>query len=130
MLLFRTFLLAECFITLCLQSAAQQQIIINNDADLASALDSIIPTFYLEDSNKVADLYFIIKVDSLGEIHSAHIWKYENMAIKKRIALCRDIEDKFKAVYIYNRYQEMREKYVYATFPVRINRTDNNILNE
>lgn len=71
-----------CMLLSCLTVFSQELIICNNEDELYSAIDSIIKKEYYKDSiGDSVKIYFQLKIDSVGEIHSCHVLRADNIDI-------------------------------------------------
>ncbi len=90
------------------------------------ALDSLIHKEFYENPNKDLKIVFTLKIDSIGEVHSAHIRKSSNLRIKKTFTICYEIESNFNLKFLYDRYKNRIEfagkKYVMCNYPYSSNR--------
>ncbi len=74
---------------------------------------------FLIDSTEEFKVVFTFKIDSLGEVHSAHIRWSKNLKQKKYYTICSKIESNFNLLFIYEKYKKEfeGEKYVYCRYP-------------
>ncbi len=64
---------------------------ISNATELYMVVDSIIPPAYYEDLKAPIKVHFVFKVDSLGEVHSAHIVRSTNLKERHYFSICNEI---------------------------------------
>jgi len=109
-------LIFESFI-LCFAQAQGNQIF--NEQELKQGIEKLIDPRSVIDSTKLIRLIFDFKIDSLGEVHSAHITWSENYQYAGHFSICSKIEMSFNLKFFYERYKgKFRgSKYVYIRFP-------------
>lgn len=78
---------------------------VRSTSELTKVLDTLISKKLYKDLNRELKLFFVLKVDSMGEIHSAHISRSENLVVSPlylSFGLCIDIENRIKAKFLYD----------------------------
>jgi len=86
-------------------------------------MDSILKTIILDDhyieKNKELKVVFSLKVDSLGEIHSAHIRWSINLSKDAYYDICTKIENTINAKFLYMECENqfILQKYVTCNYP-------------
>lgn len=92
---------------------------IRDENHLREKLEKLIVEEYYIDTTSDLKTIFELKVDSLGEVHSAHIRWSQNLKISAYYPICREIESTFNLMFLYNRYKKefLGGKYVYASVP-------------
>jgi hypothetical protein len=92
---------------------------ITNDDSLKKELGILLNESNKIDSNEVLKVIFVMKVDSVGEVHSAHIRWAKNFNWISYYDLSRTIESKFRLPYFYKKYknQFLGDKYVHVRVP-------------
>ncbi len=97
--------IALLYILLLPLTAFSQKLRVCNDADeLHSAIDSIIKKeFYKDSIGDSVKIYFHIKIDSVGEIHSCHILRTPNLNIDEQYfnRICLSIENEIRVPFLY-----------------------------
>ncbi len=83
------------------------------------ALDSLIEIKFYEDSCKDIRVSLALKIDSIGEVHSAHILQSENLSHEYYNTICIQIELYFNLKFLYDRFRGRRlfKRYVWVTYP-------------
>ena len=116
-----SFILVLSSYTLYCQTDFSSYIInIPNDVSLKEELNKIIKKdYYIDPNDDYFKIAFSLKVDSLGEVHSAHIRWSRNLKQTKYYTICYEIESHFNLLYIYDRFKKdfIGMKYVLCTFP-------------
>jgi hypothetical protein len=94
------------------------------DSLVKEQMDLIIIKDFYKDSTLPVKAVFVCKIDSLGEVHSAHLRWDNNLQLKSHYIICIKIESKINLKYIYNKYKRdfIGEKYVVCTYPYSSNR--------
>ena len=83
-----------------------------------AALDSVVKELITKDCyvdvQKDLNVIFTFKIDSTGEIHSAHVRRSRNLKESRYYDICRKIEDEVNAKFLFNQFQdkERLQKYV------------------
>ena len=82
-------------------------------------LDSLIKIKFYEDSCKDIRVSLALKIDSIGEVHSAHILQSENLSHEYYNTICIQIELYFNLKFLYDRFRGRRlfKRYVWVTYP-------------
>lgn len=105
----------------CLLGQNHAKAIFANEAQLQQALKELITPEFFEDEKKELQLIFILKVDKVGEIHSAHIRRSKNFRLRKSYELLSKIEEKWTAPFMYAKCRnEFEGKYSYCTVPLTV----------
>lgn len=125
-------LLAICLLFLGLR-AAGQQIIIQADSlnskesikHFAMAVSDLLKEEDFIDTSQLLKVAFSLRIDSTGEVLSAHIIKATNLQCTSEYGICRSIENKFnlkdfydKFIYFYPDYYYKGSKYITIGLPV------------
>ena len=114
-------LIFEGFSPYFVQAQEISNIQITNERELKLEIGKLIDPKFVIDSTKLVKLIFEFKIDSLGEVHSAHVrWsEYFRCQDYYPYTICNKIETSFNLLFIYERYKWEFEglKYVYAMFP-------------
>lgn len=102
----------------------QSVLIIHNQEALSSQLDKFITKEFYEDKLSEVKAVFTLKIDSSGEIHSAHIRRSTNIIPKKVYFICHELESKYQVKFMFDRYEKQLTggKYVYCNYPYFSNR--------
>jgi len=87
--------------------------------DFDCALNNLITEDFLEDPSKDLKIVFMLKIDSLGEIHSAHVRWEVNLKDDKMYSICYELESKYRAKFIHDEFKVdfVGEKYVFCRYP-------------
>lgn len=109
------FLLVICFIYSIRCNSQEPTILLNDKESLDIALDNIIKKDLYENQNNNVTIVFSLKIDSKGEVHSAHIRWYKNIDFKDFYTICNAIETNFKLVFLYDRYKDSFPEKKYVT---------------
>jgi hypothetical protein len=87
------------------------------------ALDSVISDviakdYYVNDKEELT-VIFTFKIDSLGEIHSAHIRRSKNLKQNSHYDICHTIERDVWAKFLFDQFKddEIVQKYVSCDYP-------------
>ncbi len=110
--------IACVFLLLAFQLQKDKVFICNSLGDLNNTLDVNFKN--LSDSSSIGlKIYFTLKIDSLGEIHSAHIRWSSNFNTTMDYELCSFLETKVNVKFLYNEYfnSSFPSKYVYCNYP-------------
>ena len=119
----------RCILTYCLLTvvvlcsstflAAQFSKVIPNEDALGIVLDEVISRDLYLDSLKELKVAIDFKIDSLGEVNSAHIRWSNNLGCEKYYPICREIEQDVRLKFVYDKYKDqlMGVKYVFWTYP-------------
>lgn len=125
-------LLTICLLFLGLR-AAGQQIIIQTDSlnskeslkHFAMAVSDLLEEEDFIDTSLLLNVAFSVRIDSTGEVLSAHIIKASNLECTAEYRICRSIENKFnlkdiydKSIYLYPDYYYRGLKYITIGLPV------------
>jgi hypothetical protein len=111
------------FLLIGFNSNAQQNArgvtLVQNKIQFDSLLHKLILKDYYVDVKKGMKVIFILKVDSLGEIHSDHVSWSLNLSEEKYYLICSKIEKYVNAKFIYQDYadHEISSKYAYCHYP-------------
>lgn len=110
-----------------LQTNVNAQTLLYNIPDKASldiALDSLILKEFYENPSEDLKIVFTLKIDSIGEVHSAHIRWSKNLKFEEFFTICNELESKFNLKFIYEMYKAnfVGEKYVMCDYFYRNNR--------
>jgi hypothetical protein len=76
-----------------------------DDISFQNALDSIIEKkYFYVDTTKIVKIRFVLKIDSTGEIHSAHIYKADNILNDFFVYqfICREIENNISVKFLFD----------------------------
>jgi hypothetical protein len=104
--------------TTSLQSQTTGKIILSDLNSINLLLDSLINKDFYNDSNAPIKILFIFKVDSIGEVLSAHVFRNTNLKTEKIHLIYYFIESYFSVKFIYEEYKEWdRQKYVHFHYP-------------
>lgn len=81
---------------------------------LDSLVNVLIPKDYYTDRKKELLVVFTLRVDSLGEIHSAHMRRSSNLNQKYYYDVCRRLEDEVYVKFLYDKFYDrsIHTKYV------------------
>ncbi len=95
-----------------------KEVIINSKDDLDIQLNNIISKEYHIDPATNIRIIFLFKIDSLGEIHSAHIRYSQNFNTNKYYAISKFIEECVKAPFLFSSFKDdFSGKYVLVDVP-------------
>src|SRR5687767_3114293 len=106
------FLLVNCFLILGNSKITAGQInneisfSINSKAELDSAMNVLILQEFLENPADPVKVGFTLKIDSLGEVHSAHIMWSLNIKFSKYYAISSLIENSYNLKFLYKKYKD------------------------
>ena len=96
-------------------------IIMNDELSLKDRMAKLVHKDFYIDTTKSIKIFFTFKIDSLGEVHSAHIRKFENLNANEHFHICYEIEKNFNLLFLYNRYKNTYEnkykKYILISYP-------------
>lgn len=113
-----TFLLLSCGFV---DAQHTSEIVVNipDKESLDLELDNYIEKKYYEDSSAELKVVFTLKVDSLGEIHSAHIRWSRNLKLEAYYTICHQLESKYRVKFIFDKYKDelLGERYVICRYP-------------
>jgi hypothetical protein len=114
---FVSFLLLSCGF-ICSQNTYNGPIYISNKDYFDEKMDSIVSKDYYELPDKDVEIIFTFKIDSIGEVLSAHIRKSDNLNSKYHYNICYLIESMFLVKFLYDeyKYQLIDPKYVFVTY--------------
>ena len=106
------------------QSMKKEPEIISSKLQMDLKLDSIILKDYYVDSTRELKIVFTFKIDSLGEVHSAHIRWNNNLKVDDFYKICHEIESSILLKTFYDKYKDdfIGFKYVYCRYPYFSNR--------
>jgi hypothetical protein len=116
---FTSLFICLIFVSFFLCFAQAQGTQISNEQELKQGIEKLVDPRYIIDSTKLIRLVFDFKIDSLGEVHSAHITWSENYLCAGHFSICSKIEMSFNLKFFHERYKDKfgGSKYVYARFP-------------
>lgn len=91
---------------------------VGNAEELYTIVDSIISSSYYENPEAPLKVAFTFKIDSLGEIHSAHIRMSSNLKSEKIYTVCDEIESKYRVRFLYEAFENVDRigKYVRCNY--------------
>lgn len=100
------------------QSINSDFFVIPNKSTLDLRMDSIITNEYYIDTNEEIKIVFALKIDSIGEIHSAHIKWSKNFNIKYSYNICNELESNFMVKFLFDeyKYRFKKNKYVFCSY--------------
>jgi hypothetical protein len=86
---------------------------------LDSLVNKLVSNKYYVDEKVSLKIVFTLKVDSLGEIHSAHVRWSRNFKADSTYEICREIEEKIMAKFLYDEFKDkqVKQKYVSCDYP-------------
>jgi hypothetical protein len=96
--------------------------VMSNNNSLNSVMDSIIVQKYLKIDNEDLSIAFVLKVDSIGEIHSAHIRQSKNLKFEYYYEICSELENNINVKFIFDKYKIPGDKYARCIYRYRSNR--------
>ena len=101
------------------QNIENEPVMILSKNSLDLKLDKIIAKDFYIDSSKELKAVFTLKIDSLGEVHSAHIRWSKNLKSNNFYDINREIEFNLRLPFIFNEYKDefIGEKYVIGRYP-------------
>jgi hypothetical protein len=90
-----------------------------NKVSLDSMINKIITKKYYVNETEELRVIFTFKIDSLGEIHSAHIRRSKNLKQENYYNICHEIEKDIVAKFLYNQFKDNKiiQKYVSCDYP-------------
>lgn len=93
---------------------------IKDEKSLNDQISKLITQENFIDTTIAIKAIFVLKVDSLGEVTSAHVRWSRNLKFYGYYDICRKIESEFKVPFLYPKYREnfLNGKYIYARIPV------------
>lgn len=99
---------------------------IHNKKNLDLELDDFIEKKYYKKPSEELKVVFTLKIDSLGEIHSAHIRWNNNLKLEDYYSICHVLESKYRVKFMYDTYKNefLGEKYVICRYPYFSNRVE------
>lgn len=113
---YKIFLLLICVVSLsaCCQQMTSSKYRPENKTTLDSVVKGLIVKDYYVDEQKDLGVIFTFKIDSTGEIHSAHIRRARNLKENNYYDICRKIETEVSAKFLYDQFQDKErfQKYV------------------
>jgi len=92
-----------------LKQLYQEKIFISNIDTLNLELDKLITKKYFIDSSKVIKILFVYKIAPNGEIDSTYIRRSFNFKEGKSNMICKQIELKFKLLFLYNEFKYSKD---------------------
>jgi hypothetical protein len=103
------------------QEVNKYYVFTKNEDQLYAALDSIILTRYYETTDSNLNMVFTFKIDSLGEVHSAHIRLSKNLKHSEYFTICNQIEWKFRMKFFFELFknEDRLGNYVSCNFVFR-----------
>lgn len=99
--------------------------LIQNKEHLDLKMDSILLDKYYENAEQEIKVVFFLKVDSLGEIHSAHIRLSKNLKTDEYYSICSMVEEKLNVKFLYDEYKKDYigdGRYIICVYPYFSNR--------
>ena len=111
--------------SVCAQSP--QVLHLSTEEELSCKLDTFIGKDFYINPNETLKIVFRLKVDSTGEVYSAHVVWSNNLKFDKYYdiyTVCHRIESVYRVKFIYDRYKDefLNKKYVICDFPYFSNR--------
>jgi len=99
---------------------------ITDKKNLDLELDDFIEKKFYKDPSEELKVVFTLKIDSLGEIHSAHIRWNRNLKLEEYYTICHELELKYKVKFMYDKYKSdfLGERYVICRYPYFSNRNE------
>lgn len=99
---------------------------ISKKENLDLELDDFIEKNFYKKSSEELRIVFTLKIDSLGEIHSAHIRWNKNLKLEDHYEICHLLELKYRVKFMYNKYKNefLCERYVTCIYPYFSNRIE------
>lgn len=70
-------------------------------------MDSIMDERFLENAEGSVKIAFTLKIDSLGEVNSAHIRWSKNLKYADHYEICNKIESNFRLLFLYTQFKDM-----------------------
>ncbi len=108
-------LFSICYFGFC---QSYDPIFISSDEELRKEINGIIEDHCFSDENFKNKIVFTLKIDSIGEIHSAHIRRADNLHTNCYYEISNQMENRFNVKYLFYRFQEnIYGKYVKVNFP-------------
>lgn len=109
------------FISCCI-NAQNGEAIVNlpqNKHQVDSTLRDIIPKDYYVDEEEDIKVVFTLKIDSLGEVHSAHIRWSVNLQKDKYYTICSNVEKHLNVKFLYYKFVDNKSsrRYAYCDYP-------------
>jgi len=103
----------------CSGQASESYVTALNKEQVDSLLNTIVLDEHYIDRDKELKIVFAFKVDSLGEVHSAHIIWNVNLKSDVHYNICRSVESTLNAKFMYDecRDKEVAQKYAVCNFP-------------
>lgn len=92
---------------------------INSKEELDKRIAEILLKDFYVDSTQKVKVVITLKVDSLGEVHSAHIRWSRNLKLNDYYEISKKIESEFCIPFIYHKYERefKNQKYVKVDYP-------------
>jgi hypothetical protein len=105
-------------------NAQQIRYDITDKLKLDSAIMQLITPNDIIDTSATAKLVFAFKIDSLGEVRSAHIRWSDNIKNISYYNICMEIELNFNLIFLYNQYKKRAEyeKFAFIMYPISLNK--------
>lgn len=104
-----------------LQAQNTASIKISDELSLKDNMAKLVHKDFYIDTTKSIKIFFTLKIDSLGEVHSAHIRKSQNLNNNEHFYICYEIEQNFNLLFLYNKYKNTYEiknkKYILISYP-------------
>lgn len=95
-----------------------EKVQVDSKEGLDIQLRTAISKDFIVDTTSNVTIIFVLKVDSLGEIHSAHVRYAKNFRWEKYLTISRFLESCIRAPFIFRNFRnEFTEKYVWVDFP-------------
>lgn len=97
---------------------------ISDKVSLDLALDSLILKEFYENPDEELKIVFTLKIDSIGEVHSAHIRWNKNLKFEEFFKICNELESNFNLEFMYEKYKAnfVGKKYVVCRYAYCNNR--------
>ncbi len=97
---------------------------IPDKASIDIALDSLILKEFYKNPSENLKVVFTLKIDSVGEVHSAHIRWNKNLKCEEFFTICNELESNFNLKFMYEMYKAnfVGKKYVVCTYSYCNNR--------
>lgn len=100
------------------QNINNKLFIIPNKNSLDLGMDSIVSKEYYLNPDEEIKIVFTLKIDSIGEVHSAHIRWSKNLNSKYSYNICNELESFFIVKFLFNEYKSRfkENKYVFCSY--------------
>lgn len=117
--IFGTHLCALLFLTCAYTQKNDSIRRISDEHCLKEQMNKLVNKDYYIDTSSILKIVFELKVDSLGEIHSAHIRWSQNLKASGYYPICFEIESTFNVFFLYKKYKNefLVGKYVFVRVP-------------